>query len=370
MNKFFDYKKWSQLTKSLKNIPKTLIDSLDDSSNLSITPSQTIHNQKIDDEINKNLIHLQIGDFSKLHEHLTNTTIVITGGLGYIGTNLLIELERRIPKSTHIIVIDNSSNCKNNVVGRIETVLQDPYSKQIQYHQSTDLCNQTKVEDIFDSAPSKISLVIHLAALKSVGESVSNPLKYYENNLVSTITLLKVMDKFDIDKLIFASSAAVYGPPIELPITETHPLQAISPYGKSKEMCEDIIKSYCARPANWNGKFKCIALRYFNPAGGHPCGYASEDCIGVPSNLMPYVAQVASKKRQNVNVYGSDYDTHDGSGVRDYIHVYDLVNAHFFAMNYLYSAHDKNLLVQSFDVFNIGTGIGTSVFDIMTSSPD
>ncbi len=300
--------------------------------------------------------------FSNLFNSLRNTSIVITGGLGYIGSNLLIELEHNLDPSTHIIVIDNSSNCKSNVVKRIKRVLKRPDSDQIRYYLKSDISDFKELDSIFEkeNAVAPISVIFHLAAYKSVGESTINPVKYYSNNLESTLTLLRIMQKYNVNKLIFASSAAIYGNPVYLPMNEDHPLNPLSPYGMSKKICEIILKDECIKQG---AELQCISLRYFNPVGGHPSGYAGEDCKGVPSNLMPYVAQVATNKREYVRIYGNDYNTKDGTGIRDYIHIYDLITSHVFALKYMFDeTKNRNGF---FETFNIGSGIGRSVLEVI-----
>lgn len=306
---------------------------------------------------------------TNLYKYLKYSSIVITGGLGYIGSNLLVELQKRVHISTNIIVIDNFSNCKQHTINKIDYITGNNTKKsfaRIQYFEA-DLCNISQIDKIFKETHSTINpirLVIHLGALKSVGESVKNPLKYYQNNIDSTFVILNLMEKYNIKHLLFASSASVYGNPVHETIDENHPLNPISPYGKSKMMCEQIIKDVCEK-SNTNTNIKSIALRYFNPVGSSPGDLLGEDCKGTPSNLMPFIAKVATGELERVHVYGDTHNTHDGTGVRDYIHIHDLIEAHFSALNHLLESDTKDTSDTRFDVFNIGSGIGYSVLDML-----
>ena len=271
-------------------------------------------------------------------------TILVTGGAGYIGSHTLIEL---INNNFDVVVVDNLVNSSRESLRRI---------KQITGHDipfiEADIRDQSALDDIFTTY--NIDSVIHFAGLKAVGESVAKPLEYYDNNLVSTLALLEAMRKHGVKQLVFSSSATVYGSPSELPLRETSTVGVglTNPYGKTKYMIEQIIQDYCAAdPA-----FEATILRYFNPIGAHQSGQIGEDPNGIPNNLLPYVAQVAVGKLQSVGVFGNDYDTPDGTGVRDYIHVVDLARGHVAALQHMKAGAN---------VYNLGTGSGTSVLEII-----
>ena len=271
-------------------------------------------------------------------------TILVTGGAGYIGSHTLIEL---INNNFEVVVIDNLANSSRESLRRV---------KQITGHEipfiEADVRDQSALDDIFTTYD--IDSVIHFAGLKAVGESVAKPLEYYDNNLVSTMTLLEAMREHNVKQLVFSSSATVYGNPSELPLRETSTVGVglTNPYGKTKYMIEQIIQDYCAAdPA-----FEATILRYFNPIGAHQSGQIGEDPNGIPNNLLPYVAQVAVGKLQSVGVFGNDYDTPDGTGVRDYIHVVDLARGHVAALQHMKAGAN---------VYNLGTGSGTSVLEII-----
>lgn len=274
--------------------------------------------------------------------------ILITGGAGYIGSHTLVELAK---KNYDFIVYDNLSNSSQESLKRVEKIINKP----IVFEQG-DVRDSSTLDKVFKKH--EISSVIHFAGLKAVGESVANPLEYYDNNVVGTLRLLETMKKHNCKKIVFSSSATVYGDPDTVPIRETFPVGATTnPYGASKHMIEQILNDLYIS----DNSFKIAILRYFNPVGAHESGTIGEDPNGIPNNLMPYISQVAVEKREHLSVFGDDYDTSDGTGVRDYIHVVDLANAHVKAMDYLNSS--------SFDsknqTFNIGTGIGYSVLDVV-----
>ena len=271
-------------------------------------------------------------------------TILVTGGAGYIGSHTLIEL---INNNFDVVVVDNLVNSSRESLQRV---------KQITGHEipfiEADVRDQSVLDDIFTTY--SIDSVIHFAGLKAVGESVAKPLEYYDNNLVSTLALLEAMRKHGVKQLVFSSSATVYGNPSELPLRETSTVGVglTNPYGKTKYMIEQIIQDYCtADPA-----FEATILRYFNPIGAHQSGQIGEDPNGIPNNLLPYVAQVAIGKLQSVGVFGNDYDTPDGTGVRDYIHVVDLARGHVAALQHMKAGSS---------IYNLGTGSGTSVLEIV-----
>ena len=271
-------------------------------------------------------------------------TTLVTGGAGYIGSHTLIEL---INNNFEVVVIDNLANSSRESLRRVEQIT----GHEIPFIEA-DVRDQSALDDIFTTY--SIDSVIHFAGLKAVGESVAKPLEYYDNNLVSTLALLEAMRKHSVNQLVFSSSATVYGSPSELPLRETSTVGVglTNPYGKTKYMIEQIIQDYCAAdPA-----FEATILRYFNPIGAHQSGQIGEDPNGIPNNLLPYVAQVAVGKLQSVGVFGDDYDTPDGTGVRDYIHVVDLARGHVAALQHMKAGAN---------VYNLGTGSGTSVLEII-----
>ena len=271
-------------------------------------------------------------------------TILVTGGAGYIGSHTLIEL---INNNFEVVVIDNLANSSRESLRRVEQIT----GHEIPFVEA-DVRDQSVLDDIFTTY--SIDSVIHFAGLKAVGESVAKPLEYYDNNLVSTLALLEAMRKHSVKQLVFSSSATVYGSPSELPLRETSTVGVglTNPYGKTKYMIEQIIQDYCAADPT----FEATILRYFNPIGAHQSGQIGEDPNGIPNNLLPYVAQVAVGKLQSVGVFGDDYDTPDGTGVRDYIHVVDLARGHVAALQHMKAGAN---------VYNLGTGSGTSVLEII-----
>lgn len=270
--------------------------------------------------------------------------ILITGGAGYIGSHTVVEL---INSNYEVDIIDNLSNSSEKAIARIEQITgKKPALIKI------DLCDSNGLNNIFRS--NKFDAVIHFAGLKAVGESVAEPLKYYDNNLVSTINLLNVMNKNNVQKLIFSSSATVYGNPINVPIAEDEPIKPTSPYGQTKAMIEQML----ADVAKASPEFKIVSMRYFNPVGAHTSGLIGEDPNGTPNNLLPFVSQVAIGKHDKVKIFGDDYDTKDGTGVRDYIHVVDLALGHLAALDNI----DK---LEPYEVFNLGSGKGYSVKEVI-----
>ncbi len=276
--------------------------------------------------------------------------ILVTGGLGYIGSHTCVEL---LEKGHKVIVIDNLSNSKMKVKDRIEKIT----NKQIKFYLG-DVCNRNTMFDIFEE--NKIDAVIHFAGLKAVGESTTLPIEYYRNNLSSTLTLLEAMKMFKVKNLVFSSSATVYGNQSKMPIKETAQLQRpTNPYGMTKTMIESILNDVYKSDNTWN----IIILRYFNPIGAHKSGLLGEDPKGIPNNLMPYITQVAVGKRDRLNVFGNDYNTPDGTGVRDYIHVCDLAYGHVCAIEKI--KEEKNN--PELRIYNLGTGKGYSVLDIVNA---
>ena len=271
-------------------------------------------------------------------------TILVTGGAGYIGTHTLVEL---LNAGNDVIVLDNLSNSSIEALNRVERIT----GKSVIFYQG-DILNKALLQKVFNDHA--IDSVIHFAGLKAVGESVAKPLKYYENNVTGTLILCQVMAEFKVKNLVFSSSATVYGDPASLPITEDFPTGATNPYGQSKLMVEHILADVHNADPSWN----IVRLRYFNPVGAHASGLIGEDPNDIPNNLMPFIAQVAVGKRTALSVFGNDYPTHDGTGVRDYIHVVDLANGHLKALAKL--ATKPGLVT-----YNLGTGQGYSVLDMV-----
>lgn len=273
--------------------------------------------------------------------------ILVTGGLGFIGSHTVVELQQA---GYEVVIIDNLYNSKIEV---LESIIAITGVKPSYFN--IDLRNKIEVEDFFKN--NKIEGVIHFAASKAVGESVKNPLLYYENNISTLVYLLKEMKKHQLSNFIFSSSCTVYGQADELPITENAPTKpAESPYGNTKQIGEEIIKESCKA----NG-LKAVALRYFNPIGAHKTALIGELPLGVPQNLIPFVTQTAAGIREELSVFGDDYPTKDGTAVRDYIHVVDLAKAHIAALERLLKNNNK----KDFEVFNVGTGTGSSVLEVI-----
>jgi UDP-glucose 4-epimerase len=270
--------------------------------------------------------------------------ILLTGGLGYIGSHTCVEL---LNSGYEVVIMDNLSNSSKNILGKIKSIT----GKSAKFYQ-VDVRNKLALKQIFDE--NKIDGVIHFAGLKAVGESVEKPIEYYDNNVYSTIVLLDVMKKFNCKSLVFSSSATVYGNPKTLPIKEDFSLSATNPYGRSKLIIEEILQDLFVADNSWS----IGILRYFNPVGAHSSGLIGENPNGIPNNLMPYVVKVASGELQSLQVFGGDYDTKDGTGVRDYIHVVDLAKGHIKALEYLQNKHEVLIV-------NLGTGKGYSVLDVV-----
>ena len=275
--------------------------------------------------------------------------VLVTGGCGFIGSHTVVEL---LECGYHVVVVDNLSNSSEKVLGRIWLVVGSEAYKRLSFYQA-DVRDRQALDTIFERhAP---NAVIHFAGFKAVGESVSKPIEYYANNIDSTLVLVDVMRKHGCKSIIFSSSATVYGDPDSLPLTELSPKKpATNPYGWTKWMIEEILGSLVVADPTWN----VVLLRYFNPIGAHPSGSMGEDPKGIPNNLLPYVAQVAVGRRDVVHVFGNDYPTPDGTGVRDYIHVVDLARGHVAALRWMVGR-------TGCEVFNLGTGQGTSVMEII-----
>ncbi|MGB4588323.1 MAG: UDP-glucose 4-epimerase GalE [Clostridiaceae bacterium] len=272
--------------------------------------------------------------------------ILVTGGAGYIGSHTCVEL---LNAGDEVIVVDNLLNSKMESLKRVEEIT----GEKLKFYQ-VDLLDQDKLDAVFKE--NKIDAVIHFAGLKAVGESVSMPLQYYHNNITGTLILCEVMQKYEVKKLVFSSSATVYGMNNVSPLTENLPLSTTNPYGSTKMMIEYILRDLYASDKDWS----IALLRYFNPIGAHESGKIGEDPNGVPNNLMPYITQVAVGKLEKLTIYGDDYDTPDGTGVRDYIHVVDLAKGHIKALQKI----DTDTGI---DAFNLGTGVGYSVLDVVNS---
>ena len=272
--------------------------------------------------------------------------ILITGGAGYIGSHTCLQL---LAAGHQIIVVDNLSNSSQESLLRVAKIA----GKTFPFIQA-DIRDKVAMRAIFKAHA--ISAVIHFAGLKAVGESAEKPQLYYDNNVIGSLNLFEVMAEFNVKNIVFSSSATVYGDPVSVPISEDFPLSATNPYGRTKLMIEDILRDIHKSDSTW----RIALLRYFNPIGAHNSGLIGEDPNGVPNNLLPYVAQVAVGRLAKLRVFGNDYATHDGTGVRDYIHVMDLADGHVAALDYL---TQKQALITA----NLGTGIGYSVLDVVNA---
>lgn len=270
--------------------------------------------------------------------------ILVTGGAGYIGSHTVVEL---LNEGNEVIIVDNFSNSKPKVL----TIIEDLAGEQFDFYE-VDLLDFDALNEVF--AENDIDCVIHFAGLKAVGESVSKPLWYYENNLTGSINLFKVMAKHNVKKIVFSSSATVYGMNNVSPLVEDLPLSTTNPYGTTKLMIEQMLDDMYKADNEWS----IAKLRYFNPIGAHISGRIGEDPNGIPNNLMPFITQVAVGKREQLSVFGDDYDTHDGTGVRDYIHVVDLALGHLKATDYI-------MKQTGCEAINLGTGNGYSVLDVV-----
>lgn len=270
--------------------------------------------------------------------------VLVTGGMGYIGSHTAVEL---LENNYEVVIVDNLVNSKIDVLDKIEKIT----GKRPKFYEY-DLCNYELLEKAF--AENQIDVVIHFAGLKAVGESVQKPVLYYQNNLISTLNLLEIMNKYGCKKLVFSSSATVYGSPKELPIKEDFPLSTTNPYGSTKLFIEYMLKDLYKSDPTWS----IAVLRYFNPIGAHSSYLLGENPNGIPNNLMPYIVKVANKELDHLNIFGNDYDTKDGTGVRDYIHVVDLAKGHIKAV-------EKVLSTTKVDCYNLGTGTGYSVLEMV-----
>ncbi len=271
-------------------------------------------------------------------------TILVTGGAGYIGSHTCVEL---LNAGYEVVVVDNFSNSKPEPLRRIREIT----GKDFKFY-PVDILDRDKLEKVFSQ--NQVDAVIHFAGFKAVGESVNIPLRYYHNNITGTLMLCETMEKYDVRRIVFSSSATVYGAPERVPIAEDFPLEATNPYGQTKLMIEQMLKDLYKSDNRWS----IALLRYFNPIGAHESGRIGEDPNGIPNNLMPYISQVAVGKLKELKIFGNDYPTPDGTGVRDYIHVVDLAKGHLKALK-------KVLLSTDIDVYNLGTGIGYSVLEVV-----
>ena len=276
-------------------------------------------------------------------------SILVTGGAGFIGSHTVVEL---LEKGEDIVIVDNFVNSKPEVLEKIKKITE----KDFKFYE-VDLLDEENLEKVF--IENKIEAVIHFAGLKAVGESVEKPIEYYHNNITGTLILLELMKKYNCKKIIFSSSATVYGTPKTVPIKEDFPLSTTNPYGSTKLMIEQILKDVCIA----DKEFCAILLRYFNPIGAHKSGLLGESPNGIPNNLMPYINQVALGKLDHLNVFGNDYSTVDGTGVRDYIHVVDLAKGHVKALK-------KAREITGAEAYNLGTGKGYSVLEIVKAFED
>jgi UDP-glucose 4-epimerase len=279
--------------------------------------------------------------------------VLVAGGAGYIGSHTAVDL---LEKGFEVVVVDNFSNSSEEAIHRIEKIT----GNMVKFYK-TDLCNKSALEQVF-ATEKRFDFVIHFAGLKAVGESVERPLQYYFNNIVSTIHLLQVMDEYDCTNIVFSSSATVYGSsPAPYVETSTVGQGITNPYGQTKHMIEQILQDWYIAKGAAKGKWGVVLLRYFNPIGAHTSGLIGEDPFDIPNNLMPYLAQVAVGRREFLTVFGDDYDTPDGTGVRDYLHVMDLAEGHTAALARL-QTHSPTL-----DVYNLGSGSGVSVLELVSA---
>ncbi|XP_068661828.1 bifunctional UDP-glucose 4-epimerase and UDP-xylose 4-epimerase 1-like [Aristolochia californica] len=278
--------------------------------------------------------------------------ILVTGGAGFIGTHTVLQL---LQEGYMVWIIDNFDNSVSEAVDRVRELAGSERAQNLHFHLG-DLRNKEDLEKLFSQT--RFDAVIHFAALKAVGESVEKPFLYYCNNLIGTLYLVETMQKYGCKKMVFSSSATVYGQPKEIPCVEDYQLNALSPYGQTKLWCEEMFRNIQKADPEW----RMILLRYFNPVGAHMSGRIGEDPKGIPNNLMPYIQQVAVGRLPELNVYGHDYPTRDGSAIRDYIHVVDLADGHLAALRKIFSTDNIGCVA-----FNLGTGRGTSVLEMVAA---
>ncbi|XP_042021780.1 bifunctional UDP-glucose 4-epimerase and UDP-xylose 4-epimerase 1-like isoform X3 [Salvia splendens] len=282
----------------------------------------------------------------------TKERILVTGGAGFIGSHTVVQL---LKEGFKVSVLDNLDNAVEEALDRVRQLVGPQLSNNLDFHLG-DIRNADDLEKLFSE--SKLDAVIHFAGLKAVGESVANPMRYFDNNLVGSINLYKVMAKYNCKKLVFSSSATVYGQPDKIPCVEDFELKAMNPYGRTKLFLEEIARDLQKADQKW----RIILLRYFNPVGAHESGMLGEDPKGIPNNLMPYITQVAVGRLPELNVYGHDYPTPDGSAIRDYIHVMDLADGHVVALEKLLQSNGIGCVA-----YNLGTGRGTSVLEMVAA---
>jgi UDP-glucose 4-epimerase len=278
-------------------------------------------------------------------------TILVTGGAGYIGSHTCVEL---LAASHEVVVVDNLDNASPRALDAVEALAGRALLERV----VADVNDTAALEGVFDRHP--VDAVVHFAALKAVGESVAQPLRYYANNVGGLLSLVTAMGRHDVRRLVFSSSCTVYGEPSRVPVTEDFPRCGVNPYGRTKLICEDVLTDLAAAEAGW----RISLLRYFNPVGAHPSGELGEEPRGVPNNLMPYLMQVAVGRRDRLAVYGGDYPTRDGTCVRDYIHVVDLAQGHLAALEALDRHGD------ACRAFNLGTGTGTTVLEMVAAASE
>jgi len=282
--------------------------------------------------------------------------ILLTGGTGYIGSHAAVSL---IQEGHNVVLLDNLINSDENILKALNKITKSEVS-----FIHGDIADQELICNILKS--NQIDTVIHFAGLKSVAESVKNPIRYFKNNVLGTISLLDSMEKAGVNNLVFSGSATVYGNPMYLPIDESHSLDANNPYGRTKQQIEEILQSIASSNPSW----KIVTLRYFNPIGAHPSGLIGENISGMPNNIMPLICKVALKQLDQLNVYGNDYETKDGTGVRDYIDIMDLIDGHISALKFIHSPKIKAMKeldgdVENYHTFNLGTGHGYSVLELI-----
>nr|XP_043639951.1 bifunctional UDP-glucose 4-epimerase and UDP-xylose 4-epimerase 1 [Erigeron canadensis] len=282
----------------------------------------------------------------------TMKMILVTGGAGFIGTHTVVQL---LNQGFGVTIIDNLDNSVQEAVHRVRDLVGPHLSNFLHFHLG-DIRNKQDLENLF--SVTKFDAVVHFAGLKAVGESMAHPFRYFDNNLIGSITLYQIMAKYNCKKLVFSSSATVYGQPKKIPCVEDFPLKAMNPYGRTKLFLEEIARDIYTADPEW----KIVLLRYFNPVGAHESGKLGEDPKGIPNNLMPYIQQVAVGRLPELNVYGHDYPTNDGTAVRDYIHVMDLADGHVAALRKLFTKEDIGCFA-----CNLGTGRGTSVLEMVTA---
>mmetsp|Transcript_15455 Transcript_15455/g.36503 ORF Transcript_15455/g.36503 Transcript_15455/m.36503 type:complete len:344 (+) Transcript_15455:45-1076(+) len=278
---------------------------------------------------------------------MAKNIVLVIGGAGYIGTHCCVSV---LEAGFQVVVLDNLSNSSEISLTRVQEIT----GKEVAFH-NVDICNQSALDAVVELYEGRLHSAILLAGVKAVGESVSNPLLYYDNNVCGAVNVFKCLSKHGCKKLVFSSSACVYGAAKEVPVTEESPLSATNPYGRTKLFIEEILRDLCTSDDQWG----VVLLRYFNPIGAHPSGRIGEDPDGVPNNLMPYIAQVAVGKRAELTVHGGDYDTPDGTGVRDYLHISDLAEGHVTAIKLLSEKPS------GCRVYNLGTGQGYSVLEMV-----